>query len=112
MRTFERNCELRSKIDTSHSELARAQAIAAKNPAAPPPTITICSRPTDYSFTEVDESMSSNCAASAIRQANRQKNPRDGDEISRCPWSCCAWLALICLYYRRCAVSHTSLSAL
>ena len=41
MRTLERNCELRSKSETWQFPLARAAAIAAKKPAAPPPTITI-----------------------------------------------------------------------
>jgi hypothetical protein len=41
MRTLERNCELRSKSETLHFALARAAAIAAKKPAAPPPTIAI-----------------------------------------------------------------------
>src|SRR4051794_25105719 len=40
MRTLVRNSDPRSKIDTSQPGLARAQAMAAKKPAAPPPTIT------------------------------------------------------------------------
>ena len=50
MRTLVRNCEVRSKRETSRSRFACAQAIAAKNPAAPPPAITIRSRPTAHSI--------------------------------------------------------------
>jgi len=47
IRTLVRNSEPRSKRETSFSGSARAHAIAAKNPAAPPPTIAICTRHRD-----------------------------------------------------------------
>src|SRR5438874_1471364 len=47
IRTLVRNSEPRSKMEISFSGLARAQAIAAKNPAAPPPTIAICTKHRD-----------------------------------------------------------------
>jgi len=60
IRTFVRNSDPRSKMEISFSGLARAQAIAAKNPAAPPPMIAICTRHRDA------DARSCNAAVAAV----------------------------------------------